>query len=136
MKTILCAVDDTDHSKDAVKVAADLAKSLGAKLSLITVNPLLAANGRGGIVSYLWDEAQCQRFIDDASAAARPVVPAATAIVKGRDISRSIVDYAEDHNIDHIVVGSGEKGRLARTLLGSVSNDVVNRAHCPVTVAR
>ncbi len=53
-----------------------------------------------------------------------------------RDVAGAIVAYAEDNGVDHVVVGSGGKGAGSRLLVGSVSNDVVNRAHCPVTVVR
>lgn len=135
MKNVLCAVDDTENSREAIKVATSLANSNGAKLLVITVNPLLAGV-RGGIASYLWEDSQVQKIIDDAVAVAKPTVPAATAVVRARDVSRAILGYAEDNSVDHIVVGTGGKGRLARSLIGSVSNDVVNRAHCAVTVAR
>ena len=37
-KKILCAVDDTEHSKIAVAVAGELAKATGAELTLLAVN--------------------------------------------------------------------------------------------------
>ena len=40
------------------------------------------------------------------------------------------------HGIDHVVIGHTERGALARWLLGSVSSDVLERAHVPVTVVR
>jgi nucleotide-binding universal stress UspA family protein len=46
------------------------------------------------------------------------------------------VAFAEDNGIDHIVVGTGGKSGVTRLMLGSVSHDVLARAHCPVTVAR
>jgi nucleotide-binding universal stress UspA family protein len=53
-----------------------------------------------------------------------------------RDVARAITIYAEDNGFDQIVVGTGGKGAVSRMMLGSVSRDVVDRAHCPVTVAR
>ncbi len=49
---------------------------------------------------------------------------------------QAILDYAQEHGVDHIVVGTGEKGMATRLVLGSVSHDLVVRAHCSVTVAR
>ena len=40
------------------------------------------------------------------------------------------------HGCDHLVIGHTERGALARWLLGSVSGDVLARAHVPVTVVR
>jgi nucleotide-binding universal stress UspA family protein len=38
------------------------------------------------------------------------------------------------HAIDHIAIGHTERGALLRWLLGSVSTDILARAHVPVTV--
>jgi nucleotide-binding universal stress UspA family protein len=47
-----------------------------------------------------------------------------------------LISQLEQHGCDHIVIGHTERGALARFLLGSVSGDVLARAHVPVTVVR
>jgi nucleotide-binding universal stress UspA family protein len=47
-----------------------------------------------------------------------------------------LLSQVQQHDIDHIVIGHTERGALARWLLGSVSSDVLSRAHVPVTVVR
>lgn len=139
IKKILCAVDDTEHSKGALALAAQFTNATGAELTILAVNELVGgAGGKGGIVAYLWDSADVKRVLDSATAAAKQAgVPVPkTASVKSRDVARAIVVFAEDNGIDHIVVGTGGKGSVSRLMLGSVSRDVVFRAHCPVTVAR
>lgn len=135
---VLCAVDDTDHSESAIIQAAELAKATGAELTLLAVNLPAGGDGRGGIIAYTWEDSDAKRVLDNASAVAGKVGISSpkTASVKSRDAARSIVVYAEDNGIDHIVVGTGGKGNIARLVLGSVSSSVVARAHCPVTVAR
>lgn len=138
-KKILCAVDDTEHSKSAVALAAQLANAMGAELTLLAVNELVGSvGGKGGIAGYLWQDADVKRILDSATAAAKTagVSEPKTASGKTRDVARGIVVFAEDNDVDHIVVGTGGKGGVPRLMLGSVSRDVVFRAHCPVTVAR
>lgn len=137
-KKILCAVDDTDHSKSAVALAALMAKAMGAELTLLAVNELMGVGAKGGAVSCLWDTAELNRVLDNAVADAKKAGASdtKTASVKSRDVARAIVVYAEDNGVDHIVVGTGGKGSVSRLMLGSVSRDVMFRAHCPVTVAR
>lgn len=50
--------------------------------------------------------------------------------------SREIVEFAANHDVDLIVVGSHGRGRLGRVLLGSVAQRVLQRATVPVTVVR
>ncbi len=50
--------------------------------------------------------------------------------------AKTIVEYATDEGVDHIVIGSTGKSGVKRLLLGSVAEEVVRRAPCPVTVIR
>jgi len=50
--------------------------------------------------------------------------------------TNAIVDYADDHDIDQIVMGSHGRSGVSRILLGSVAETVVRQASVPVTVAR
>lgn len=47
-----------------------------------------------------------------------------------------IVEYAEEHDIDHIVIGSHGRRGLSRFLLGSIAESVVRRSPVSVTVIR
>ena len=50
--------------------------------------------------------------------------------------SRQIVDYADEHDVDHIVIGSHGRTGVSRILLGSVAETVARRSPVPVTVVR
>lgn len=58
-----------------------------------------------------------------------------TAILFGVP-AREIVDYAEENDIDQIVIGNHGRSGVSRVLLGSVGEKVVRRAPMPVTVVR
>ena len=47
-----------------------------------------------------------------------------------------ILEYAADHGIDQIVMGSHGRSGIDRTLLGSVAETVTRRARIPVTIIR
>ena len=50
--------------------------------------------------------------------------------------AREVVRFAEDNDIDHIIIGSHGRSGLSRVLLGSVAEKIVRRAPVPVTVFR
>ncbi|WP_255190619.1 universal stress protein [Natronobeatus ordinarius] len=50
--------------------------------------------------------------------------------------AKALVSYANDHDADHIVVGSRGRSGAKRLLLGSVAETIVRRADCPVVVVR
>lgn len=58
-----------------------------------------------------------------------------TEIIVGSPGS-AIIEYADEHDVNQIVIGSHGKEGLARYLLGSVAETVVRRARVPVTVVR
>lgn len=47
-----------------------------------------------------------------------------------------IIDYAENNNVNLIVVGAKGRRGFKRLLLGSVASGVVTYAHCPVIVVK
>ena len=52
------------------------------------------------------------------------------------DPQRIIPDYAEDHDVDHVVLGVHGREDEDRALFGRVAESVVFRAPVPVTVIR
>jgi nucleotide-binding universal stress UspA family protein len=138
MKKILCAIDDTDHSLPAIAFAAKLAEAFDAELTLVAVNQLIGGYSRGGSPVLLWTKAEADRVLDNANAEAQKAGAVKTkgVCVESRDPAQAIIFLAEQEGFDHIVVGTGGKNAVTRLVLGSVSRDVVYRAHCSVTVVR
>jgi nucleotide-binding universal stress UspA family protein len=46
------------------------------------------------------------------------------------------LEYAEEENIDLIVLGTKGRSGFKKLLLGSVASGVVTYAHCPVLVVK
>jgi nucleotide-binding universal stress UspA family protein len=59
-----------------------------------------------------------------------------TEIISFINIAGAIVDYAEENNIDLIVIGTRGRSGFKKLLLGSVASHVVTYAHCPVLVIK
>jgi len=60
----------------------------------------------------------------------------AQAHLRMGEAAEEIVALGEEMGAGLVVVGSRGRGRLARALMGSVSDSVVRHAHCPVLVVR
>ncbi len=138
MNKILCPVDDCEPTKVAARLAGTLAAATGADLTLLAVNEMIGGYMRRDASALLWSPSQLSALLDEAKAAATSTgaEKIETASIESRDVAGAISQYAEQNGYDHIVIGSGGKGAVKRMVLGSVSADVVNRAPCPVTVAR
>lgn len=57
-------------------------------------------------------------------------------IIAKKSVVTEIVEYAEKHNIDLIVMGTRGRSGLKKLLLGSTAQGVITYAHCPVLVVR
>ncbi|WP_254525634.1 universal stress protein [Natrinema caseinilyticum] len=58
-----------------------------------------------------------------------------TELARGRP-ARTISEYVEDNDIDHVVIGSHGRSGPSRVLLGSVAETVTRRSPVPVTIVR
>ncbi|MCX2818872.1 MAG: nucleotide-binding universal stress UspA family protein [Methanobacteriota archaeon] len=74
-----------------------------------------------------------RRFVNEAEEAG---IEASSDYAKGDSPSRGIVEYADEHDVDHVVVGSHGRSGVTRVLLGSVAENVTRRSPVPVTVVR
>jgi len=59
-----------------------------------------------------------------------------TEVVQAEDVREAIVEFAKEHRITTVILGTRGFGNIKGTLLGSVSNYVVKYAECPVLVVR
>lgn len=132
-KKILCATDGSPHSEPAVTFAARLAKSTDAALIYLAVEPF--ALERGGTWP-LWADGEASEKLDSATRIAEKMgVTTVNRIeAKAVDVAEAILTCAAKANADLVIVGSRGRGPIRRLLSGSISNQVLNKAHVPVTV--
>ncbi|GAA0679723.1 hypothetical protein GCM10009020_30400 [Natronoarchaeum mannanilyticum] len=58
------------------------------------------------------------------------------SVVKLGTPSKEILQYAEEHDVDQIVIGAASDDKLSHVLLGSTAETVTRRAGVTVTVVR
>ena len=51
-------------------------------------------------------------------------------------VGKAIIDYAKKNNMDVIVIGTTGMSAVEEIFLGSVANNVIHHAHCPVFAIR
>ena len=59
-----------------------------------------------------------------------------THIIISQSTVKSILDFAEEKNVDLIVVGTRGRSGIKKLLLGSTASGVVTYSSCPVTVVK
>jgi nucleotide-binding universal stress UspA family protein len=143
-KSIVCATDLSGPSDDAVAQAAAMARAHGAKLTVVNVFTFAFGGGGGApmppLPPIIDTEAVNKRVDAEVRAQIARVAKGTDAAVEVRiDVGPAfgvICEYAESKRADLIVVGSRGATGLRRLALGSVAENVVRHASCPVLVAR
>jgi nucleotide-binding universal stress UspA family protein len=132
---ILVAVDQTSASLWALRLAAGLAASTGARVALVHVVDI--SRGFGPEFGFVDETAiadlrpPAEELLDRAAAVFEAGITV-ERIVREGDPPQEIVAAANHWDADLIIVGTHGHGRLARLLLGSTAETVVRSAHCPV----
>ena len=141
-RTILCPIDFSDASREAMRAAADVSRRENAELVLLHIYqlPSVAFPEAGAFTSRdLIDEivGTVNKGLEQWK---REAEQAGTARVSTQSALGSpyveIVRYAQRHGIDLIVMGTHGRTAIARALLGSVAEKVVRHAPCPVLTIR
>jgi nucleotide-binding universal stress UspA family protein len=135
---VLVPVDGSQPSNDALVYALEQFDDAEI-VALHVMDPVDGATAWGPGVADDWLSASKERSETILEEAEEIVEEAGRTVetesVVGRP-AHTIVEYADEHDIDHIVPGSHGRDGLSRVLLGSVAETVVRRAPVPVTVAR
>lgn len=143
MARILVATDGSEGADRAVDYAAQRAKAEGAELLIVNV---IGGYGLPDTVTRAFAHAQ-QAWLAELlqSLSAQMLTKArdrahkagvGTILLESRsgDPAQTIIDIAKDKAVDAVIVGKRGAGRVAKLLVGSVSQKLVSLAPFPVTV--
>jgi nucleotide-binding universal stress UspA family protein len=136
---ILVPTDFSVHADEAFRVAHTLARAVGAEVILFHVaqppavvleGGRLLADAGDGKAANLWDRFQNFQPIDPRVRVHHEV------IVANRPSAAQILEILDRLGCDLIVMGTHGRSWLKHLLFGSVAEEVVRRARCPVMVVK
>lgn len=137
VKYSLVGYDGSEASRRALQFAIELARCGNGRVRVVSV---LQVTEGGADASALMMADSGTRRVRELLEELTAIVPDADRLVDVELVYGSpgdvLLSQVEQHGVDHIVIGHTERGALARWLLGSVSGNVLARAHVPVTVVR
>jgi nucleotide-binding universal stress UspA family protein len=138
LNKILVPYDFSSCAAQALKRAYRLAERSGAELHLLFVVQL---HGEAyGLTSFPpgYTEEVLERLKElvRQHAGGEPPVPTVYRVVRDVAAGPPILNYAESHDIDLIVMGTHGRRGLRRFLMGSVAEEVVRLSNCPVLTLR
>jgi nucleotide-binding universal stress UspA family protein len=132
---IVVGVERSERSRDALALARTLGRAVGAPLLLVAVYRI---DGRSAVMP---PRVYSAALADEAEAAlewiARPLagVAATSRAVPSTSVAQGLKDVAAAEDALAIVVGPSHRGALGRVLPGSVGQQLLRSAPCPVAVA-
>jgi len=143
-KSIVVGTDGSETATKAVRQAADLARSVGAKLELVSAyEPVpaqrLSDERRQAPEDLQWainPREDVDATLEAAAAVAREAGVEVDVYARQGDPADAILDVAEEREADLIVVGNKGMTGAKRFLLGSVPNKVSHHAPCSVLIIR
>ena len=144
LKQILVATDFSEPSDAALAYGRELASRFGATLHVlhvvqnVYVNTFSAENYIAvapGLQEDIEDDARqrLHELVIDSDRSGPPTVP---IILTAMSPAPAILEYAKNHDIDAIVMGTHGRGAFAHLVMGSVAERVVRFAPCPVLTVR
>lgn len=145
-KKILVAIDGSPQSDKAAEEAVRLAAASGPRIkSKLYAMLVLPSMRTPSFTDFFpsppvterpdWEEKRRRIFYVVEKAAAEASVTLQTLEVYG-DAAEEIMAFADQEEIDVVVIGSSGSGRMKRALLGSVSTKVALHARCSVYIVR
>jgi nucleotide-binding universal stress UspA family protein len=142
-RSIVVDTDGSDTATQAVRQAIELARSVGARIELVSAyEPVTDARLREEIVvpeDLHWMINPREDVLATLEAAAGEIRAAGVEVevfARQGDPADAILDVAEERGSDLIVVGNKGMTGAKRFLLGSVPNKVSHHAPCSVLIIR
>ena len=141
-KRILVAIDHSDHRRQVIAAAADLAQKLGSEVVVVHAQEDLLPWSE---VVGMWpppDDVREQMskrhltLLEEATNHLRDsgVSVAYELLPGGTSVASRIIDKAEEIGADLITIGAKGSSELVGLLIGSVSHKVIHLARCHVLV--
>ena len=149
---ILVAIDGSEHSMKAAEYAIDLARDNKAQLIALTVLDItkigyaasaFIASPMHGLDELEQKRREAQEWLDKVGKLASSYQKAndddiqfKSQIEESMSVAGTIVEFAENQNMDLIVVGGRGRSGFTKLLLGSAASRIVTYASCPVLVVK
>jgi nucleotide-binding universal stress UspA family protein len=143
-RSIVVGTDGSDTARRAVRQATELARSVGARIELVSAyEPVSDARLREESIHVPEDlqwminpREDVQATLEQAAGEIRAAGVEVEVFARQGDPADAILDVAEERGSDLIVVGNKGMTGAKRFLLGSVPNKVSHHAPCSVLIIR
>lgn len=140
LKKILCPIDHSDGSKEALKFAVSFAMKDEAELCLLHVIDIRTFDENiDAMIKQPPDNETTEllktKLLECVPKEIRGDMQIEAIVIQGIPFAE-IISVAKEKEIDMIVMGTHGRTGIAHIMLGSVSEKIVRKAPCPVLTVR
>jgi nucleotide-binding universal stress UspA family protein len=136
IRRILYPTDFSELARPAFDLACAIARDYGAELVVCHVLPPPIASVVDGVAVDIPGEVTEQTLARlEQLTAPDPGIPVVHMHAQG-EIVREVLRMATERKVDLIVMGTHGRGGLSRLLMGSVAEQVMRKAPCPVLTVK
>ena len=136
---ILFAVDNSEHARAGIPLAARLGKSEGAPVHVLHVMlpmPHLLPDANGLIKLELELRLAAEELVVEFQNALEAEGVKCSVSIADGDVAESIIETCKQEKCGLIIMGARGQGGIKSLLLGSVSHKVLQLSDVPVLVVR
>jgi len=128
---ILVGYDGTNSAKEALNLAKSHAKVFGASVEVVTSMQKGTESERKLIE-------QAERGLEYAKSLFEEDGIACNThlLIRGLSAGEDLVEFANENQIDQIVVGVKRRSKVGKLLMGSTAQYVILQAECPVITVK
>ena len=128
---ILIGYDGTNSAKEALNLAKSHAKVFGASVEVVTSMQKGTESERKVIE-------QAERGLEYAKSLFEEDGIACNThlLIRGLSAGEDLVEFANENQIDQIVVGVKRRSKVGKLLMGSTAQYVILQAECPVITVK
>ena len=128
---ILVGYDGTNSAKEALNLAKSHAKVFGASVEVVTSMQKGTESERKIIEQAERGLEYAKSLLEDAGIACNTHL-----LIRGMSPGEDLVEFANENQIDQIVVGVKRRSKVGKLLMGSTAQYVILQAACPVITVK
>jgi nucleotide-binding universal stress UspA family protein len=147
---ILVGIDGSEYSFNAARYAIDISKRYGSEILFLSVVPSKIHYGNSSGIFGAISPSYFKEYKKEAERWFQVIIDMAKdednfemdkkiktdIITTPLSAAAAILNYAEEHYVDLIVIGNKGNSGIKKMLLGSVASDVVTYSYCPVMIIK
>ncbi len=124
---ILVGYDGTNAAKEALSLAKEHAKAFSGAVNIVT-------SMEKGTESQREEIEQAERGLEWAKSVfeENDIDCKTHLLIRGLMPGEDLVQFAEENNVDEIIVGVKRRSKVGKLLMGSTAQYVILKANCPV----